>query len=155
MTSRTAVEAFLAEPRNVIVAGIRKDGRPHVSPNWFFWDGERFYVSTTRPRVKYKIFSRDPRVELVVDDATGHRYVALSGTVEILEDVKPNLHLLPRHPREARPRDPARRHPGRRPDRRRPGPAGHYPDRAPVRLDRRRPRLTRRRRPGWRPVSPL
>ena len=94
MTSRTALEAFLAEPRNVIVAGIRKDGRPHVSPNWFFWDGERFYVSTTRPRVKYKIFSRDPRVELVVDDATGHRYAALSGTVEIREDVKPNLHLF-------------------------------------------------------------
>ena len=94
MTSRTALEAFLAEPRNVIVAGIRKDGRPHVSPNWFFWDGERFYVSTTRPRVKYKIFGRDPRVELVVDDATGHRYVALSGTVEILEDVKPNLRFF-------------------------------------------------------------
>jgi PPOX class probable F420-dependent enzyme len=94
MTSSTAVEAFLAEPRNVIVAGVRKDGRPHVSPNWFFWDGERFYVSTTRPRVKYKIFTRDPRVELVVDDATGHRYVALSGTVEVREDVKPNLHLF-------------------------------------------------------------
>jgi PPOX class probable F420-dependent enzyme len=94
MTSITALEGFLAEPRNVIVAGIRKDGRPHVSPNWFFWDGERFYVSTTRPRVKYKIFTRDPRVELVVDDATGHRYVALSGTVEILEDVQPNLHLF-------------------------------------------------------------
>src|ERR1700734_4380191 len=84
MSSATALEAFLAEPRNVIVAGIRKDGRPHLSPNWFFWDGERFYVSTTRNRAKYKIFSRDPRVELVVDDATGHRYVALSGTVEIL-----------------------------------------------------------------------
>jgi PPOX class probable F420-dependent enzyme len=94
MTSPTAVEAFLAEPRNVVVAGIRKDGRPHVSPNWFFWDGERFFISTTRPRVKYKIFSRDPRVELVVDDATGHRYVALSGTVEIREDVRPNLHLF-------------------------------------------------------------
>ena len=36
MTSNPAVEAFLAEPRNVIVAGLRKDGRPHVSPNWFF-----------------------------------------------------------------------------------------------------------------------
>jgi len=94
MTTPTALEAFLAEPRNVVVAGIRKDGRPHLSPNWFFWDGERFYVSTTRPRVKYKIFSRDPRVELVVDDATGHRYVALSGTVEIREDVEPNLHLF-------------------------------------------------------------
>jgi len=82
MTSPTAVEAFLAEPRNVVVAGIRKDGRPHVSPNWFFWDGERFYISTTRPRVKYKIFSRDPRVELLVDDATGHRYAELTGTVD-------------------------------------------------------------------------
>ena len=94
MTSPTALEAFLAEPRNIIVAGIRKDGRPHLSPNWFFWDGERFYISTTRPRVKYKIFTRDPRVELVIDDATGHRYAALSGTVEIREDVQPNLHLF-------------------------------------------------------------
>jgi PPOX class probable F420-dependent enzyme len=94
MTSPTALEAFLAEPRTAIVAGIRKDGRPHLSPNWFFWDGERFYVSTTRPRVKYKIFTRDPRVELVVDDSTGHRYVALAGTVEIREDVKPSLRLF-------------------------------------------------------------
>jgi PPOX class probable F420-dependent enzyme len=87
----SALEAFLAEPRNIVVAGIRKDGRPHLSPNWFFWDGEKFYVSTTRPRVKYKIFSRDPRVELLIDDATGHRYAELTGTVEIREDVKPEL----------------------------------------------------------------
>ena len=51
--------AFLAEPRNIVVAGIRRDGRPHLSPNWFFWDGQRFYVSTTRGRVKYAIFRRD------------------------------------------------------------------------------------------------
>ena len=65
MASRDKLEEFLAEPRNVIVAGIRKDGRPHVTPNWFLWDGKRFYVSTTRTRAKFKIFSRDPRVELV------------------------------------------------------------------------------------------
>ena len=40
MTTRDKVEAFLAEPRNVMVAGARKDGRPHVTPNWFYWDGE-------------------------------------------------------------------------------------------------------------------
>jgi PPOX class probable F420-dependent enzyme len=91
MSSPSPLEAFLAEPRNAIVAGIRKDGRPHVTPNWFFWDGERFYVSTTRTRVKYRVFGRDPRVELVVDDATGHRYVALSGTVEIREEVPAEL----------------------------------------------------------------
>ena len=59
--------------------------------------------------MKYKIFTRDPRVELVVDDATGHRYVALSGTVEVREDVKPNLHLFrairEKHGRPAAPDD--------------------------------------------------
>jgi PPOX class probable F420-dependent enzyme len=70
---------------------VKRDGRPHLSPNLFFWDGERFFISTTRDRVKYKIFSRDPRVELIVDDATGHRYVRVSGTVEVLEDIPSNL----------------------------------------------------------------
>jgi PPOX class probable F420-dependent enzyme len=94
MSSPAAVGAFLAEPRNVIVAGIRKDGRPHLSPNWFFWDGAKFYVSTTRKRAKYRIFSRDPRAELVVDDATGHRYVEIPATVEIREDVPRNISLF-------------------------------------------------------------
>jgi PPOX class probable F420-dependent enzyme len=87
----TAIEAFLAEPKNIIVAGIRKDGRPHVSPNWFFWDGEKFYVSTTRNRAKYNVFRRDPRVELVIDDPADRRYIGLSGTVEVREDIPANL----------------------------------------------------------------
>ena len=87
----SSLSDFLAEPRNIIVAGVKRDGRPHLSPNLFFWDGERFFISTTRDRVKYKIFSRDPRVELIIDDATGHRYARVSGTVEILEDIPSNL----------------------------------------------------------------
>jgi PPOX class probable F420-dependent enzyme len=91
MTSATDIEAFLAEPRNIIVAGVRKDGRPHVSPNWYFWDGEKFYVSTTRNRAKYNVFRRDPRVELVIDDPADLRYIGLSGTVEVREDIPANL----------------------------------------------------------------
>src|SRR5271154_5385024 len=87
----SSLSDFLAEPRNVIVAGIKRDGRPHLSPNFFFWDGQRFFITTTRVRVKYKIFSRDPRVELIIDDTTGHRYARVSGMVEILEDVSSNL----------------------------------------------------------------
>ena len=109
MTSPSALEAFLAEPRNVIVAGIRKDGRPHLSPNWFFWDGEHFYVSTTRKRAKYHIFRRDPRAELVVDDATGHRYVEIPTTVSIREDVPANVSrfraIREKHGRETPPDD--------------------------------------------------
>lgn len=85
------IEAFLAEPRNVVVAGIRRDGRPHLSPNWFCWDGQRFYVSTTRDRVKYAIFRRDPRAQLLVDDPTGFRAVVVPATVEVREDVAAEL----------------------------------------------------------------
>jgi len=91
MTAKEKVDAFLAEPRNIMVAGVRRDGRPHVTPNWFHWDGERFYVSTTRSRVKYRMFRRDPRAELVVDDSTGFRTVVVEATVEIHEDLAAEL----------------------------------------------------------------
>jgi PPOX class probable F420-dependent enzyme len=91
MASTEKIEAFLAEPRNVVVAGIRRDGRPHLSPNWFYWDGQRFYVSTTRNRVKYAIFHRDGRAQLLVDDPTGFRAVLVRATVEIREDIAADL----------------------------------------------------------------
>jgi PPOX class probable F420-dependent enzyme len=109
MSSSTALDAFLAEPHNVIVAGIRKDGRPHLSPNWFSWDGEHFYVSTTRKRAKYNIFRRDPRAELVVDDPAEMRYVEIPTTVEIREDIPANVSLFrairEKHGRAAPPDD--------------------------------------------------
>ena len=91
MTSTDKIEAFLGEPRNVVVAGIRRDGRPHLSPNWFYWDGQRFFVSTTRGRVKYSIFRRDPRAQLLVDDSAGFRAVLVPATVEIREDIAAEL----------------------------------------------------------------
>jgi|SRR5580704_6973047 PPOX class probable F420-dependent enzyme len=91
MASTEKIEAFLAEPRNVMVAGIRRDGTPHLSPNWFYWDGEQFYISTTRSRVKYAIFRRDPRVSLAIDDSTGFRAIIIGGTVVIREDLPAEL----------------------------------------------------------------
>jgi PPOX class probable F420-dependent enzyme len=91
MTSIEKVEAFLAEPRNAVVAGIRRDGTPHLTPNWFYWDGERFYVSTTRHRAKYTIFRRDSQAQLLVDDSTGFRAVLVRATAEIREDLAAEL----------------------------------------------------------------
>ena len=91
MASTGKIEVFLAERRNAVVAGIRRDGRPHLSPNWFCWDGQRFYVSTTRSRVKYAIFRRDPRAQLLIDDPTGFRTVLIPATVEIREDIAAEL----------------------------------------------------------------
>jgi PPOX class probable F420-dependent enzyme len=91
MADLPAVEAFLAEPRNIMLAAIRRDGRPQMTPNWFLWDGQRFFVSTTRDRAKYRMFRRDPRVQLAIDDATGFRSLLVDGTVEIQEDVGAGL----------------------------------------------------------------
>lgn len=94
MPSDDSLKAFLTEPRNAVVAGTRADGRPHATPNWFYWDGTRFYVSTTRDRVKYRIFSRDPRVQVLVDDCTGFRYVMLYGTVDVRQDLAAELPIF-------------------------------------------------------------
>ena len=91
MASRDNLEAFLAGRRNLILAGTRPDGRPHLTPNWFHWDGERFYVSTTRRRVKYAVFRRDRRAQLAVDDPAALRAVLIPATVEIREDTAAQL----------------------------------------------------------------
>ena len=85
-STREQIEAFLAEPRNAMIAAIRRDGRPQMTPNWFLWDGSHFYVSTTKTRQKFKNFRRDPRVQLAVDDPTGFKCVIIDGTVEIWEN---------------------------------------------------------------------
>ena len=91
VASNDNLEAFLAAWRNLIVAGTRADGRPHVTPTWFCWDGECFYVSTTRDRSKYAIFRRDPRAQLVLDDPAGLRAVLIPATVQIREDTAAEL----------------------------------------------------------------
>ena len=90
-TNLAAIDAFLAEPRNAIVAGVRIDGRPSMTPNWFLWQDNRFYISTTKSRVKYRLFARDPRVQLMIDDSMGLRYVVINGTVAIEDDVDDGL----------------------------------------------------------------
>jgi PPOX class probable F420-dependent enzyme len=91
MPAPEQVAAFLAERRNIVVAGIRRNGEPHLSPNWFYFDGDKFYVSTTRGRAKYTIFRRNPRGAVVIDDSTGFRYVRIPVTVEVREDLPTEL----------------------------------------------------------------
>jgi uncharacterized pyridoxamine 5'-phosphate oxidase family protein len=91
MAAPEKVSAFLAEPRNIVVVGIRRNGEPHLSPNWFSFDGDRFYVSTTRGRAKYTIFRNNPRGAVLIDDSTGFRYVRVPVSVEVREDLHAEL----------------------------------------------------------------
>ena len=71
------VDAFLAAERTCRVASVGADGRPHVVPLWFVWDGAALWLySITRSR-RWADVTRDPRVAVVVD--TGEQYEQLRG----------------------------------------------------------------------------
>lgn len=74
-----------------MVAAIRRDGRPQMSPNRFLWDGQRFSISTTKSRRKYPNLRRDPRVQLAFDDPRGFKTVLVDGATEIWEDLERGL----------------------------------------------------------------
>jgi PPOX class probable F420-dependent enzyme len=79
-------DAFLAEQRTCRVATVSPDGRPHVTPLWFAWDGECLWLySITRSR-RWSELQEDPRIAVVVD--TGEEYGELRG-VELTGRVEP------------------------------------------------------------------
>ena len=79
-------ETFLRERPHAIVATLMPDGRPQLTPNWYLWDGERFWVSTLDWTVKVKNAKRDPRVTLCIDGPDRRtNYVQVFGTAEVVE----------------------------------------------------------------------
>jgi PPOX class probable F420-dependent enzyme len=79
-------DAFLRTTAHAIIATIQPDGQPQLTPNWYLWDGERFWISTLAWTIKVRNIRRDPRVTLCID--TGIRrtnYVQVFGTAEVIE----------------------------------------------------------------------
>ena len=77
---------FLGQPRNAIVATIRPNGMPQLSPIWFLWRADRFVLSAGVATAKAANLSRDPRISLCIDDEPGGRYLAASGPVAVVGD---------------------------------------------------------------------
>jgi len=51
------VEAFVRQPNVAALATVRPDGRPHVTPVWYDFDGREFTVATFRNTQKLKNLS--------------------------------------------------------------------------------------------------
>src|SRR4051812_44842736 len=85
MMSQEERDLFLREQRTCRIATVSADGRPHVTPLWFVWDGSAFWLySITRSR-RWAELEHDPRIAAVVDTGEGYgelRGVELTGTVE-------------------------------------------------------------------------
>ncbi|HEX3924738.1 MAG TPA: pyridoxamine 5'-phosphate oxidase family protein [Streptosporangiaceae bacterium] len=84
------VDEFLTAERTCRVATVGRDGRPHVAPLWFAWDGSSLWLSSVVRSQRWTDLARDPRVAVVIDagvEYTELRGVELSGSVVPVGDV--------------------------------------------------------------------
>jgi pyridoxamine 5'-phosphate oxidase-like protein len=83
-------DAFLTEERTVRLATISVDGRPHVSPLWFVWDGSAMWITSIVRSQRWADLQRNPRCAVVVDAGAAYnelRGVEFSGRVEVVGEV--------------------------------------------------------------------
>ncbi|HVY54855.1 MAG TPA: PPOX class F420-dependent oxidoreductase, partial [Thermodesulfobacteriota bacterium] len=87
MTKDERREFLLGGTKTGKLATVRKDGRPHVVPIWFYLDGDEIVFTTGERSVKFQNMKRDPRVCITVDDQTPpYSYVMIEGTTSFSED---------------------------------------------------------------------
>lgn len=89
MTERETDE-FLRASRHAIVATNRADGPPQITPVWYLFEDGRLYITVRTASAKYGNLKRDPRISVCIDGChPDTRYVAISGTAELIEEVTP------------------------------------------------------------------
>ena len=71
----------LTRERNVWLCTLRADGSPHVTPVWFVYLDDVFWVSSGENNVKVRNVDNDPRVSLALED--GDAPVVAEGRVRV------------------------------------------------------------------------
>lgn len=87
--SKTEIDTFLGLPLLARIATVRPDGRPHIAPMWFWWDGSSMYMETGPDFVKTRNLRANPRAAVSVDLTEGglrFKGVIMEGTVELIDD---------------------------------------------------------------------
>jgi PPOX class probable F420-dependent enzyme len=73
--------AYLDAPHIAVVATISRNGAPHLTPNWYRYDGQVLTLITRTDRLKYRHLRRDPRISVCIyDPPVASNYVVISGT---------------------------------------------------------------------------
>jgi PPOX class probable F420-dependent enzyme len=78
------VEEFLRGPNVAALATVRPDGRPHVVPVWYEYDGREFTISSFRDTQKLKNIAKKGFAALSIYSGTfPYRQVTIEGTARI------------------------------------------------------------------------
>lgn len=94
--SEKEVQEFLSIPRLARMATIQ-NGKPHLVPVWYFYDGKNIIVSTPKGTKKTKNLQRNPNVSIIIDIVDGRvedlsyatkaKAVIIEGVAELQDDV--------------------------------------------------------------------
>lgn len=63
--------SYLSQPLIAKLSTINIDGSPQLSPVWFIYENNQFYISTYEKALKIVNIKRDSRVTLLVDSTEG------------------------------------------------------------------------------------
>ena len=75
------IAAYLDMPYIAVVATISRSGAPHLTPNWYRYDGKVLTLITRTDRRKYLNIQRDRRISVCIyDPPVASNYVVISGT---------------------------------------------------------------------------
>ena len=69
----------------VWIGTVRPDGRPHLVPVWFVWDGKEVVIFSEPSSQKVRNLRGNPRVMLALDDTKGGEdVITIEGEAELL-----------------------------------------------------------------------
>lgn len=69
-TLKSEIRQKLDLNKNIWVATVRNDGRPHLSPVWFIQLAGKLYISIDPGSVKSKNLHENPHITLALEDGT-------------------------------------------------------------------------------------
>ncbi len=65
---------------------VRPDGRPHLVPVWFLWDGKHILIFSQPEKRKLRNLRENPHVVLALDDTKGGEdVITIEGEAELLQ----------------------------------------------------------------------
>ena len=71
---------------SLALATVRPDGRPHVDPVWFYWDGEAFVVLTKPHAQKVRNLLSEPRAMVSIGQPGSPDATLVEVTAEVETD---------------------------------------------------------------------
>ncbi len=80
------ITQYLDRSHIAVMATINRHGEPHLTPNWYRYDGRVLTFVTRSDRLKYRNLQRDHRMSVCIYDAPAtSNYVVISGPATIAD----------------------------------------------------------------------